>query len=65
MLLPFLGGCANSACSTGSASYQARKLRLLIQWRDSVERQLAALNATISTLEQQMARDGNAGSPPC
>jgi hypothetical protein len=26
-------------------------------WRDGVERQLAAVNAAISTLEQQMQRD--------
>ncbi len=30
---------------------------MLTFWRDGVERQLAALNAAISTLEQQMARD--------
>jgi hypothetical protein len=27
-------------------------------WRDGVERQLAAVNAAISTLEQQIVRDG-------
>ena len=32
-------------------------------WRDSVERQLAAVNASISTLERQMERDAaSAGS---
>lgn len=37
--------------------YQANKLRLLTCGRDAAERRLAALNAAISTLEQQIARD--------
>ncbi|MEI6828364.1 MAG: sigma factor SigF [Synechococcaceae cyanobacterium ELA445] len=37
--------------------HQQRKLRTLTFWRDGLERQLAALQAAISTLEQQMARD--------
>jgi hypothetical protein len=37
--------------------YQERKLRTLTFWRDGLERQLAALQAAISTLEQQIARD--------
>lgn len=37
--------------------HQANKLRLLISWRDASERRLAALNAAITTLEQQIARD--------
>jgi hypothetical protein len=32
---------------------------MLSFWRDGVERQLAAVNAAISTLEQQMQRDAN------
>jgi hypothetical protein len=32
---------------------------MLKGWRDAVERQLAAVNAAIATLEQQMQRDGN------
>jgi len=64
MLLPFLGGCTHSTCPSGSSAYQARKLRVLNSWRDSLERQLAALNATISTLEQQMARDATQKSQP-
>jgi len=31
---------------------------MLKGWRDAVERQMAAVNAAISTLEQQMQRDG-------
>ncbi|MFZ4803099.1 MAG: sigma factor SigF [Synechococcus lacustris] len=38
--------------------HQRRKLHLLKGWRDAVERQLAAVNAAISTMEQQMQRDG-------
>ena len=37
--------------------HQAHKLRLLTAWRDACERRLAALNAAISTLEGQIARD--------
>jgi hypothetical protein len=37
--------------------HQSYKLRMLTFWRDATERRLAALNAAISTLEQQIARD--------
>jgi hypothetical protein len=37
--------------------YQERKLRMLTFWRDGLERQLAAVNAAMATLEQQMERD--------
>jgi hypothetical protein len=37
--------------------HQSNKLRMLTFWRDATERRLAALNAAISTLEQQIARD--------
>lgn len=37
--------------------HQQRKLRMLSFWRDGLERQLAALNAAISTLESQIQRD--------
>jgi hypothetical protein len=40
--------------------HQERKLRMLRFWRDGAERQLAALEAAISTLERQMQRDGSA-----
>ena len=39
------------------AKYQQRKLHMLKGWRDAVERQLAAANAAIATLEQQIERD--------
>jgi hypothetical protein len=34
---------------------------MLSFWRDGLERQLAAITAAISTLEQQMRRDETAG----
>jgi len=37
--------------------HQERKQRMLRAWRDGLERQLAAVNAALSTLEQQMERD--------
>ena len=39
--------------------HQQRKHAMLSMWRDGVERQLAALNAAIDTLEQQMNRPSN------
>ena len=43
--------------------YQSHKLRLLISCRDAAERRLAALNAAINTLEQQIARDQDVSRP--
>ena len=64
-MLPLLG-CCGSIDDGGAGSWrrhQERKLRMLQFWRDGVERQLAAVNASISTLERQMERDGtSAGS---
>lgn len=45
---------------TAWSQHQAHKLRLLTAWRDATERRLAALNAAISTLQQQIARDSAA-----
>jgi hypothetical protein len=39
--------------------HQHRKLEMLTFWRDGLERQLAALNAAISTLEGQIQRDSH------
>jgi hypothetical protein len=57
MFPPF--GCCGCAESGGDARlrHQERKHRMLTFWRDGIERQLAAVNAAISTLEQQMRRD--------
>ena len=57
MPLPFLGCCSTETAAAARRSHQHRKLQMLSSWRDAVERQLAALNASIATLEQQMQRD--------
>ena len=57
MALPFLGCCTPETTTAVRRSHQQRKLQMLSSWRDAVERQLAALNASIATLEQQMQRD--------
>ncbi|MEB3323194.1 MAG: sigma factor SigF [Synechococcaceae cyanobacterium] len=49
-------GCGESGTDP-RRRHQERKLRMLTFWRDGIERQLAAVNAAISTLEQQMRRD--------
>lgn len=55
MFPPFLG-CSGSGANHGQLlrRHQERKLQALSFWRDGLERQLAALNAAISTLERQM-----------
>jgi len=40
------------------ARRQRRKRMMLRSWRDALERQLAAVDAAIATLELQMERDG-------
>ncbi len=62
-MLPPLGCCGigDDGGHGGWRRHQERKLRMLRFWRDGVERQLAAVNAAISTLEQQMQRDAAAG----
>ncbi len=37
--------------------HKERKLSMLSFWRDGLERQLAAVNASIETLKGQMERD--------
>jgi hypothetical protein len=57
-MIPPFGYCSGKESgSEALRRYQERKLRMLSFWRDGIERQLAALNAAISTLEQQMQRD--------
>jgi hypothetical protein len=56
-MIPPFGYCSGSESGSGALRrYQERKLRMLSFWRDGIERQLAALNAAITTLEQQMHR---------
>ena len=61
MLPPFGFCCGPESGHDSLRRHQERKLRMLGFWRDGLERQLAAINAAISTLEQQMRRD--AASP--
>lgn len=57
-MIPPFGTCSGSESGIGAMRrYQERKLRMMSFWRDGIERQLAALNAAISTLEHQMQRD--------
>jgi hypothetical protein len=61
-MLPPFGCCSPSEDGLSARRrYQDRKLRMLSFWRDGLERQIAAINASISTLEQQMRRDEAAG----
>lgn len=55
MLPPFCAGSTDPLAMR--RPYQQRKLAMLTFWRDGLERQLAAINASISTLEQQIQRD--------
>ena len=59
MLPPFVCGGSDDSGASGMRRHQERKMRMLTFWRDGVERQLAAINASISTLQQQMERDSN------
>ena len=49
--------CAPCADSDWERQHKERKLRMLRFWRDGLERQIAAVSAAISTLEQQIERD--------
>ena len=57
MFSPFISCCSPLDRAEAWHQHQTNKLRLLTFWRDAAERRLAALNAAISTLEQQIARD--------
>jgi hypothetical protein len=59
MLPPYVCGGSDDSGASGMRRHQERKMRMLTFWRDGVERQLAAINASISTLQQQMERDAN------
>jgi hypothetical protein len=57
MLPPFACCAPGAEVSKVWRQHQERKLRMLRFWRDSLERQLAAADAAVSTLERQMDRD--------
>lgn len=54
MFPPFFGCGDSSNPAQSRRRHQERKLHTLTFWRDGLERQLAAINAAISTLERQM-----------
>ena len=57
-MFPPIGCCSGLDDAEGfRRRHQQRKLQMLTFWRDGAERQLAALNAAISTLEQQIQRN--------
>lgn len=58
MFPAFCGCAAGDSPSEARRRHQQRKLQMLRCWRDGLERQLAALDASISTLQQQIQRDG-------
>lgn len=62
MLFPFDFCCSTGTTSSMRTRHQERKLELLRFWRDAAERRLAALDAAISTLNQQIERDRGAVS---
>jgi hypothetical protein len=57
-MIPLFGCCQGSGADPDHVirRHQERKLRMLRFWRDGAERQVAALDAAISTLERQMQR---------
>lgn len=63
MFPPFCDCSGAGSGGDGLRRHQQRKLRMLRFWRDGLERQLAAIEAAISTLQQQMQRDGVPESP--
>jgi len=60
-MIPPFGCCLpGEAPETFRRRHQERKLHMLTFWREGLERQLAALDATISTLRRQMETPGDA-----
>ena len=60
-MFPPLFGCGDpQAVQRLRRQHLERKLQTLIFWRDGAERQVAALNAAISTLQRQLAETGDA-----
>ena len=58
-MFPPLIGCGDAGSMKRlRRQHQERKLQTLTFWRDGLERQLAAINAAISTLERQMEQSG-------
>jgi len=58
MFPPFVGCTDAGSMKRLRRQHQERKLQTLSFWRDGLERQLAAINAAINTLERQMEHSG-------
>ncbi|MEY4298428.1 MAG: hypothetical protein RLZZ423_1607 [Cyanobacteriota bacterium] len=58
MFPPFIGCGDGESMKRLRRQHMERKLQTLSFWRDGLERQLAAINAAISTLERQMGPSG-------
>lgn len=59
-MFPPMFGCGDAGSMQRlRRQHQERKLQTLSFWRDGLERQLAAINAAISTLERQMEQSGD------
>ena len=56
--------CSHACSGDWRRQHQTRKLEMLRFWRDGLERQLAALNASIQTLQTQIERDQNEAADP-
>lgn len=54
MFPPFFGDSDGVSAAQCRRRHQQRKHQSLMFWRDGLERQLAAINAAINTLERQM-----------
>lgn len=61
MFPPFACCTSSDEGTAGWRRQQDRKLKMLSFWRDGLERQLAAINASITTLKQQIERDSSSG----
>ena len=59
MFPPFACCAPGAEVSKPWRQHQERRLRMLRFWRDSLERQLAAAEAAVTTLERQIDRDAS------
>ena len=55
--------CSKSTFEQRKSKYQEKKLQILIMLRDSFERRLCSINASIEKLEEQITRDKQSSAP--
>jgi len=51
--------CSNSDLKSRRLFFKKKKLNILLAFRDSLERRIAALDASINKLKEQIERDEN------